>query len=222
MNFLKMKNFLKMNRNSTEQFASLVGGWINCQRCPLSQLRTKVVFGHGNLSARLAMIGEAPGKNEDLLGEPFVGVAGKQFNALLSAVGIDRNDIWVTNTCLCRPKSTKPGKENRPPTVKEIRACEARLLDELDIIRPEIIVLAGNTPLFLATKRRGITKYRGWQDTEWVGQGWGTKKVYATLHPASLLYGSIDQRKKKRAWIFEDWLAIAEALGVKKEEGTTK
>ena len=212
-------NFLtKMHK--AEQFSRLVGEWINCQRCPLSQLRTRVVFGHGNLDARLVMIGEAPGKNEDLLGKPFIGDAGKQFDALLAAVGIDRNDIWVTNTCLCRPKSLKIGKENRPPTVKEIRACEPRLYDELDIIQPEIIVLAGNTPLYLATRKRGITKQRGWQNTEWVGTGFRTNKVYATLHPASLLYGSIEQRKDKRAWIFEDWLAIAEALGVKKEKGT--
>lgn len=196
-------------------WAKLQDAWSSCIKCPLSKLRTNVVFGHGNLNARLMMIGEAPGEQEDLTGEPFVGPAGERFNALLEAVGIDRSDLWVTNTCLCRPKSNKKGKQNRAPTVEEIRSCFPRLAEEINIVRPEILVLAGNTPLFMATHKRGITKLRGWQESRWNGNGFTISHVYATLHPASLLYGSAEQRVQKAHWMYNDWLEIARILGVK-------
>lgn len=156
------------------------------------------------------MIGEAPGEQEDKFGKPFVGPAGESFNKLLAAVGISRDTLWITNTCLCRPKlEGKPGKNTRAPTTKEIGACFPRLFEELDIIQPKIIVLAGNTPLYLATQKRGILKNRGWQkDTKWIGNNFSTDKIFATLHPASLLHGSADQIKEKKKAIFQDWLEI--------------
>lgn len=192
--------------------------WADCTLCPLSELRTQVVFGHGSLDADLVMIGEAPGKDEDLTGQPFIGKAGEKFNSLLQAVGIDRGDIWVTNTCLCRPVSTKPGKENRAPLALEMRACSARLRQELAIIKPKIIVLAGNTPLYMATRKRGITKNRGWQSIKLEFNDFIVEQVYATLHPASLLYGSTEQIKQKRQWIWNDWQEISGALSVAKKE----
>lgn len=204
-----------------ETFQSLQSDWINCTRCPLSELRNQVVFGHGNLDADLVMIGEAPGKDEDETGQPFIGKAGEKFNKLLEAVGIDRKNIWVTNTCLCRPKSTKPGKQNRAPLAPEIRACLPRLYEEINIIKPQIVVLAGNTPLYMATGKRGITKHRGWQDAKWNGGDFIVEKVYATLHPASLLYGSTEQIKTKRQWIWNDWQEIAGALSATKKERTS-
>lgn len=203
-------------------YSSLQDNWRECERCPLSDLRNQVVFGHGNLDADLVMIGEAPGKDEDLTGEPFIGKAGEKFNKLLDAVGIQRENIWTTNTCLCRPVSTKPGKENRAPLTPEIRACLPRLYDEIGIIRPKIIVLAGNTPLYMATNKRGITKHRGWQDMKWEGEDFVVERVYATLHPASLLYGSTEQIKQKRQWVWEDWQNIAGALSATKEEGSSE
>lgn len=192
----------------------------NCNLCSLSTLRNSVVFGEGNLEARIVMIGEAPGVDEDLEGKPFIGEAGKIFERLLNRVGIKREDIWVTNTCLCRPVSTVDGKPNRAPRAKEVKACKPRLFREIDIITPEIIVLSGNTPLYMATKKRGITKLRGWQKTAWSSESFWTNKVYATLHPSSLLHGSKEQQIIKANWLLEDWTNIAEALLGKKENAT--
>jgi uracil-DNA glycosylase family 4 len=200
-------------------FGDFQNKWRGCQACPLSALRTQVVFGHGNLDASLAMIGEAPGEQEDKFGKPFVGPAGETFNKLLAAVGLTRESLWITNTCLCRPKIDKPGKSNRAPVVGEMQACFPRLLEELDIVKPKIIVLAGNTPLYLATGKRGILKHRGWQaDAKWVGDGCVVEKIYATLHPASLLYGTTEQIKEKKKLIFQDWLEIARMLSVIKAQ----
>jgi DNA polymerase len=165
------------------------------------------------------MIGEAPGEDEDNGGLPFIGRAGKVFDWLLKDAGIKREDLWITNTCLCRPVSNIPGKKNRAPKLGEIKACTPRLVEELEILKPEIIVLAGNTPLYMATGTRGITKKRGWQPDRWDGKTFSSM-VYATLHPASLLYGSKEQKEMKANWLREDWAAIArELLG--KEEGET-
>lgn len=197
------------------ELASFQNKWRGCKECPLSELRTQVVFGQGDLDAPLAMIGEAPGEQEDRFGKPFIGPAGEKFNKLLAAVGLTRDSLWITNTCLCRPKIDKPGKSNRAPTVLEMQACFPRLFEELNIVRPKIVVLAGNTPLYLATRKRGILKNRGWQtDAKWVGDDFVTEHVYATLHPASLLYGSTEMIKEKKKLIFEDWLEIARMLSV--------
>lgn len=201
-----------------EKYCQLKERFSCCTNCPLSELRSQVVFGHGNLNADIVVIAEAPGKEEDINGIPLVphAPAGKNFMRLLDAVGIKRENIWITNTCLCRPVSDKPGKENRTPTAKEIEACEERLVLELNIIKPKVIVLSGNTPLYAIYGKRGITKYRGWQSKPLLIMGKDTQltidKVYATIHPASLLYGSEEQRKKKKWWIFEDWKEIAAAI----------
>lgn len=201
-----------------KQFENLKDEWGACLRCPLSSLRKQVVFGRGNLDASLVMIGEAPGEQEDKLGEPFVGPAGEMFNKLLAAVGLNRDSLWITNVCLCRPKVNKPGRSNRAPTVEEMQACFPRLYDEMNVVKPKIIVLAGNTPLLLATGKRGITANRGWQNTKWVGEDFATDKIFATLHPASLLYGSKDQIQQKKQSIYNDWLEIARMLNVIKTQ----
>lgn len=196
-----------------KEWLALKDEWNNCSRCPLSKFRTQVVFGEGNINARLMLISEAPGKDEDLQGRPFVGKAGDVLSRLFKSVGIDRKDVWITNTCLCRPKSQKKGKENRQPTVKEIEACNPRLMREVEIVRPEIIVLAGNTPLYLATgKQSGVTKQRGWLPYTWVSKNLEISKIYCTLHPASLLYGGTGQIKEKASWIHQDWTEIAKVL----------
>ncbi len=204
-------------QNKVNKLATLQDAWRDCARCPLSELRKQVVFGSGNMDAKLVLVGEAPGEQEDLVGQTFVGKAGQALNKLLELVGISRQDIWITNTCLCRPRFDKPGKNNRAPTSSEIKSCFPRLAEEINIIKPEIIVLAGNTPLFMATNKRGITKSRGWQDARWNGDGFTITKVYATLHPACLLYGSSQQKEDKWRWMQDDWLEIARSLSVKKE-----
>lgn len=198
--------------------AAIKQSWQDCSKCPLAGLRTQVVFGTGNLGARLVVIGDAPSEQEDLQGTPFVGEAGERFNALLEAVGIDREDIWLTNVCACRPKLDKPGKPNRAPTVQEMKSCFPRLSEEINIVRPEIIVLLGNSPLYMATRKRGITKMRGWQPAKWNGDGFSVSQIFATLNPASLLYGSEEQRRMKANWMYEDWLQIRERLLSGKEK----
>jgi len=174
--------------------------WRNCQRCPLKNSRSRVVFGHGNIDASIVLIGEAPGRNEDEGGKPFIGRAGELLTKICKALDLDReNDLWITNTCLCRPKN------NRTPTKQEVKACRGRLEEELKIIDPDVVVLMGNTPLLAFTGKTGITKMRGRisrpheSNMPWT--------VYATYHPAALLY---DQSKKPDAW--KDWQAIAGEL----------
>lgn len=211
-----------MTTGKEEEFEALKKAYIACDMCPLSLLRSKVVFGHGNLGAKILMLGEAPGKVEDEGGEPFIGPAGKKFDMLLAAVGLERSQIWITNTCLCRPKSTKPGKENRAPLAKEIAACSSRLLREIEIIKPEVLVLSGNIPLYAVTGKRGITSKRGWLDAKLVCYSHVVSKIYATLHPASLLYGSVEHLRLKRQWIYNDWLEIAKAVNGTTPEGRSE
>jgi len=202
-----------------EQLYKLKKEWAACERCPLSQLRKRVVFGQGNPEARLVMIGEVPGEDEDASTEdkPTAGMAGKIMHKLLSIVNINREDLWITNVCMCRPSSS--GRK-RAPKLDEITSCHPRLMGELEIIKPEIIVLAGNTPLYMATGKRGISKNRGWQNTVWTGKTFSTDKVFATLHPSSLLHGSKEQTEMKADWIKTDWLEIARIF-LGKETGET-
>lgn len=198
-----------------EKLEKLNSEWAACERCPLSKLRNRMVFGHGSPDARLVIIGEVP-TEDNVNGE--VGLTGEIMNELWNSVGIDSSDVWLTNVCLCRPAPSF-SKKKRAPKLDEIRACYPRLVEELDIIRPEIIVLAGNTPLYVGTGRRGITKNRGWLDTFTMKCIFSGSKVYATLHPSSLLHGSEEQKEMKADWLKQDWLNIAEVfLGKKKRE----
>lgn len=196
-----MSKRLKLAKsNKQTRLDKLENDWKDCEACNLSANRTQVVFGHGNLEASLMVIGEAPGENEDEQGIPFVGKAGTLFNKILESVSIRRKDIWITNTCLCRPPN------NRNPYAKEIKACQSRLLTEMSIVSPSVVVLIGNIPLFAMTKKKGITKNRGWVDTPF------HFPVYATLHPASLFHGSAEQIEKKKQMVWDDWKVIAARL----------
>jgi uracil-DNA glycosylase family 4 len=109
----------------------------NCAHCPLGSQRTRIVFGVGNPEAEIVFVGEAPGREEDLQGLPFVGRAGKLLDQLLAEVGFSRNDIYICNVLKCRPP------ENRDPEPLEIEACKPYLLTQLSIIRPGILVCLG-------------------------------------------------------------------------------
>jgi len=113
---------------------------LTCQRCPLAHSRTQAVPGVGPNTARLVIIGEAPGRQEDLQGEPFVGAAGKLLTKLLEDAGIPRKTVFITNTVKCRPP------DNRPPTQEEKTACRPYLNRQLAFIKPKIIALAGRVP----------------------------------------------------------------------------
>ena len=151
-----------------------------CNRCPLHEGRTKVVFGAGNADADLMFVGEAPGQQEDLQGLPFVGRAGKLLDQLLGEVGLERADVFITNVLKSRP----PG--NRDPQLDEIDACKPYLHKQVELIEPRVIGTLGNFATKLLTgSRTGITKVRGTvQVHEIAGR---TVFLMPLLHPAAAL-----------------------------------
>ena len=150
-----------------------------CVRCPLAEGRTQVVFGVGNPNADLMFVGEAPGREEDLKGEPFVGRSGKLLDQLvLEEMGLSRDSFYIGNVVKCRP----PG--NRDPKPEEIEQCRPYLEAQVKLIGPKVIVTLGNfaTKLLLNTTQ-GITKVRG-QTYEY-----GDTKLVPTFHPSAALQG---------------------------------
>jgi uracil-DNA glycosylase family 4 len=157
-----------------------------CTRCGLHATRTQTVFGVGNREARWLFIGEAPGADEDRQGEPFVGRAGQLLNAMIEAIGLKREDVYIANVLKCRP----PG--NRDPQPIEVESCEPYLMRQIELIHPRLIVALGRhaahsllkTEAPLARLRGQRLAYRG-------------TPLVVTFHPAYLLRSPLD---KRRAW----------------------
>jgi len=153
---------------------------LGCTRCPLAETRTQVVFGVGDPHADLMFVGEGPGADEDRIGEPFVGRAGKLLTSLVEGIGLTRDDVYIANVVKCRP----PG--NRDPEPDEIEACAPWLDRQLNLIKPRLVVTLGNpaTKSLLQTKD-GITKLRG---KEFAFSRAGHDAVLIpTLHPSYVL-----------------------------------
>ena len=150
-----------------------------CIQCGLAETRTQVVFGVGDPQARLMFVGEAPGKNEDLQGQPFVGAAGKLLDSLLGEIGLQRPEVYIANVLKCRP----PG--NRDPKTEEIDACKGYLREQIRLVAPEVVMTLGNfaTKLLLNTEV-GITRLRGRTHPWWLGA-----VLIPTFHPAAALRG---------------------------------
>lgn len=128
----------------------------DCQRCKLGKGRRNLVFGVGNLKARLVFVGEGPGADEDAQGEPFVGDAGKMLNRIITAMGLTRDEVYICNVVKCRPPN------NRDPEPDEIGACSPYLLRQLRAINPEVIVGLGKfASQTLLTTKEPISKLRG-------------------------------------------------------------
>lgn len=153
-----------------------------CNKCKLCKTRQNIVFGTGNKQAKLMFIGEGPGADEDRLGEPFVGRAGKLMNLAFEILGIDRKEVYIANVVKCRP----PG--NRNPEEDEATACLNYLRNQVILVQPEIIVLLGSVALKnILGKEYGITASRGkWVEKKGI-------KYMPTWHPAALLR---DETKK--------------------------
>jgi uracil-DNA glycosylase len=154
-----------------------------CVKCPqLASTRTKVVFGAGNADADLMFVGEAPGANEDRLGLPFVGQAGKLLDTLLGEIGLSRPEVFVVNTLKCRP----PG--NRDPLPGEIDACQDYLFRQLELIEPRVVCTLGNfaTKLLRADPGTGITRLHGREEIRRIGPR--TVRLFPLYHPAAALY----------------------------------
>jgi len=109
----------------------------NCKKCKLHETRINTVFGDGSTNAKVMIIGEAPGKDEDISGKPFVGRAGKLLTEILSSINLERKDVFITNTVKCRPP------ENRNPHDDEIKSCSGYLDEQINLINPKVIVLLG-------------------------------------------------------------------------------
>ena len=154
-----------------------------CNNCALKDGRSNVVFGSGNVKADVMIIGEAPGKNEDEQGLPFVGKAGKYLEELLSLAGLKREDVYIANVLKCRPPS------NRDPRADEIQACAPYLREQTAKINPKVIVTLGNfATRFILKNEEGITLLHGKPVKA------GRFVVYPVFHPASTMY---DPKKKQ-------------------------
>lgn len=167
-----------------------------CRQCPLCEGRTQTVFGVGNPEARVLIVGEAPGKNEDLQGEPFVGAAGKYLNELLAIAGLTRDEVFIANVLKCRPPS------NRDPRPEEIQTCTPFLREQTRTIDPEFIVTLGNfATKFILKTDVGITRLHG------TLQRAGRFKVFPIFHPAAALYDG-----SKREALENDFTTLGELL----------
>jgi len=169
---------------SLEDLRAVIG---DCQRCKLCSGRTNIVFGIGNPRAKLMFVGEGPGRDEDLQGEPFVGRAGQLLTDIITkGMGLKREDVYICNVVKCRPP------ENRNPEPDEVAACEPFLKKQIDIVRPEIIVGLGKFAVqTLLNSKVPISKLRG------VWASYHGIKLMPTFHPAYLLRNPAD---KKLVW----------------------
>ena len=166
---------------------------IKCIKCELSETRTNSVPGKGNFKSDVIFVGEAPGKNEDEKGEPFIGIAGKKLSSALENAGVSRDDIYITNIVKCRPPS------NRIPKTNERETCQEYLKQEISIIKPKIICVLGNTVFNSILGGSEIMKYRGK-----VAQK--DKQLYfISLHPAATIYNQklVDVFKKDIKKLFK-------------------
>lgn len=167
-----------------------------CRRCALGDTRTRLVFGDGNAAADVMFIGEAPGRNEDLQGRPFVGAAGKLLEELLASIGLSRSDVYIANVLKSRPPN------NRDPLPEEIEECTPFLREQIRLIDPRVIVTLGKfATQFILRTNRGITQLRG-RRHEVDGRA-----VLPIFHPAAALY---DQTK--RDVLFDDFKRLAVLL----------
>ena len=153
----------------------------NCVRCQLHQTRTTVVFGAGNADADLMFVGEAPGANEDRMGLPFVGQAGKLLDKLLGEIGMERKDVFICNTLKCRPP------DNRDPHPREIESCQDYLRRQVDLIEPVVICTLGNfATKLLRGDPTGISRLHGREEVHVIGTR--AVRLYPLYHPAAALY----------------------------------
>jgi len=171
----------------------------DCQLCELYKSRTNFVFGSGNANSPVIFIGEAPGKNEDIQGKPFVGQAGKLLDELLFSIELERSEIFIANILKCRP----PG--NRDPRIEEINICKNHLFKQIEIIDPKLICTMGkfSTQLILNTSA-GITGLRGKIFMV------NSRAVLPINHPAAALY-----TPSRMVVLREDFQKIKKVLGMK-------
>lgn len=194
---LKEKGILKV-KDKAEALEKLKAKVLKCKKCDLYKSRTNVVLGEGSPNAELMFVGEAPGRDEDLQGKPFVGRAGKLLGKIIEAMGLKREDVYIANILKDRPP------ENRNPQEDEIKACIPYLKEQIKIIQPKVICALGT---FAAQRLLGeettISKLRG---KFYVYEG---IKLMPTYHPAYLLRNS-----KEKATVWSDMKLIMKELNL--------
>lgn len=169
---------------------------LRCRGCDLNKSKTNLVFGEGNARAELVFVGEAPGREEDLEGAPFVGMAGQLLTKIIESIGLRRNDVYITNVLKCRPLG------NRDPIASEIASCGLWLSEQLEIIKPKVICALGKfAAQTLLDTDEPITAMRG------KFHNYRSAKLIPTFHPAYLLR---NPSGKKAVW--EDMKKIREEL----------
>ena len=177
-----------------------------CLNCPkLVAARKNVVFGIGDIHAELMFVGEAPGADEDLQGEPFVGAAGQLLTKIIGAMGFSRQTVYIGNILKCRPDMPDQTSGNRKPTSVEMKTCLPYLVRQIEIIRPKVIVALGATAVEgLLGKAESISRLRGHF------QSFQGTPVMPTYHPAYLLRNQAVGEKRK---VWEDMMQVMEKLG---------
>jgi DNA polymerase len=198
----------KLDRASKEAtMAELRTRVLGCVKCPnLVAARKSVVFGVGDIHARLLFVGEAPGADEDALGEPFVGKAGELLTKMIGAMGLSRSEVFIANILKCRPDTPGQTAGNRKPTPDEMATCIPWLHEQINLIQPEAMVALGATAVEgLLGKTEGIMKLRGnWRSYRGI-------PLMPTFHPAYLLRNQAITEKRK---LWEDMLAVMEKLAL--------
>jgi DNA polymerase len=193
--------------SKVEAFAELRTRVLACVKCGhLVAARKNVVFGVGNINAELMFVGEAPGVDEDEQGEPFVGKAGQLLTKIIQTMGLTRESVYIANILKCRPDTPGQSAGNRKPTPEEMQTCIPYLHEQIDLIKPKVLVALGATAVEgLLGKTVGITRLRG---------QWHTYRgipLMPTYHPAYLLRNQA-MSEKRRVW--EDMLKVMERLGM--------
>ncbi|MBV9488177.1 MAG: uracil-DNA glycosylase [Verrucomicrobia bacterium] len=178
---------------------------IQCRKCPhLVAFRHQVVFGTGNPHAELMFVGEAPGAEEDLRGEPFVGRAGELLTRIIDTMGFSRSEVYIANVLKCRPDMPPNAPGNRPPTPEEMQTCLPYLREQIALIRPRVMVALGGTAMQgLFGTARPMRELRG----RW--HSFGEIAVMATFHPSYLLRNQALSEKRK---VWDDMLLVLEYL----------
>jgi uracil-DNA glycosylase len=191
--------------NKAEQLAAVQTRVSTCLKCPnLASSRTQTVFGVGNADADIMFVGEAPGADEDVQGEPFVGRAGQLLTRIIKAMGFGREEVYIANVLKCRPDTPGSSYGNRPPTPREMQTCRPYLMEQIDIIQPKVIVALGAVAVEgLLGTRAPMRELRG----RW--NSFNSTPLMITYHPAYLLRNQSPSEKRK---VWEDMMQVLERL----------
>lgn len=197
---------LPVTRTKHDALEALRARVAQCTKCGhLAAARNSVVFGVGSPDAELMFVGEAPGADEDRQGEPFVGRAGQLLTKIIQAMGLARQNVYIANILKCRPDTPGQSSGNRAPLPEEMGACISYLHEQLDIIRPKVIVALGAVAVSGLLGKSGIARLRG---------TWHTCRdipLMPTYHPSYLLRPE-NQAEKRKVW--EDMMAVMERLRI--------